>query len=118
MGKTNPLCFQAAVERPFSAVIRRPDNTWEGHDWQVEVVAERIGLDSFDVVVDFRDLEAALDALLVPLQNCLLNEHQINSPQALAQHIFDALAPKILQPAHLSSLSLKDGSGKRITLKV
>ncbi len=117
MGKTNPLCFQAAVERPFSAVIRRPDNTWEGHDWRVEVVAERIGLDPFDVVVDFRDLEAALDALLIPLQNRLLNDCGIACPTALAQYLFDALAPKISQPARLSSLSLKDGSGKRISLR-
>ena len=58
------LLFQAAVERPLNVVFQAADGRWEGHDYRVEVVTERQGLDGFDVVMDFRDLEAALDELL------------------------------------------------------
>ena len=68
------LHFQAAVERPLSVVFRTPAGTWEGHDYRVEVVTERKGLGTFDVVMDFRDLEAALDAWLAPLNGRLLTD--------------------------------------------
>ena len=79
--------FEAAVQRPLSIVFRHPNGAWEGHDYLIEVVTERQGLDSFDVVMDFRELESHLDALLDPFRGKLLSDSGINDPIELAQHL-------------------------------
>ncbi len=109
--------FEAAVERPLSVVFRRKDGAWEGHDYLVEVVAGRQGLDAMDVVVDFRDLEAALDALLTPMQGKLLSDLGLDGPAALAEKLARQLAPTLAAPAKLISVALVDGRGRRIALK-
>ncbi|MBS1767735.1 MAG: hypothetical protein JST05_10095 [Acidobacteria bacterium] len=106
--------FDAAVERPMSVVFRRADGAWEGHDYLVEVVAGRIGLDAMDVVVDFRDLEAALDGLLAPMQGRLLSDLGLDGPVALAEKLAQDLAPTIQAPARLVSIALTDGRGRRL----
>lgn len=114
---TPSLRFQAAVERALSVVFQRSEGRWEGHDYRVEVLTERLGLDAFDVVMDFRDLEAALDALLAPLEGRLLSEMGLEGPQDLAQKILSELAPKVPPPARLASVSLTDGQGRRLLLR-
>ena len=111
------LTFQAAVERPLSVVFRHADGRWEGHDYRVEVLTERMGLDGFDVVMDFRDLEATLDGLLAPLQGRLLSELGLADPLALAQRLLAELAPKVPAPARLASVTLTDGRGRRISVR-
>ena len=110
------LRFQAAVERPFSGVFCTRSGGWEGHDYLVEIVAEREGLDAMDVVVDFRDLEAALDRWLAPLDGLLLPEAGIGSPSALAQRLLDELAPQVPPPARIARVTLTDGRGCRISV--
>ncbi|MCE1230015.1 MAG: 6-carboxytetrahydropterin synthase [Firmicutes bacterium] len=110
------LIFQAAVERPLAVVFQRADGAWEGHDYRVGVVAERVGLDGFDVVVDFRDLEAALDALLKPLGGRLLSESGLTGPEDLARWLLQKLAPVVPAPARLVRVSLEDGQGRVLAL--
>ncbi len=114
---TSPLRFQAAVERSLSVVFRHPDGHWEGHDYRVEVLTERLGLDAFDVVMDFRDLEAALDALLAPLEGRMLSELGLTGPRDLAERLLAGLAPQVPPPAQLVSLALTDGCGRRLALR-
>ena len=111
------FAFEAAVERPLSVVFRRADGAWEGHDYLVEVVAGREGLDAMDVVVDFRDLEATLDALLAPMQGKLLSDLGLDGPLALAEQLARGLAPTLAAPAKLVSLALIDGRGRRLAIK-
>lgn len=111
------LRFQAAVERPLGVVFRTPDGRWEGHDYTVEVVTERVGLDGFDVVVDFRDLEATLDALLAPFAGRLLSDLGLSGPAELAQRLLKELAPQVPPPARLASVALVDGHGRRLALR-
>jgi 6-pyruvoyl-tetrahydropterin synthase len=111
------LRFQAAVERPISVVFRRTDGRWEGHDYRVEVLTERQGLDAFDVVMDFRVLEAALDALLAPMEGQLLSELGMTGPLELARQLLAELSPKVPAPAHLVSVALTDVHGRRLTLR-
>jgi 6-pyruvoyl-tetrahydropterin synthase len=111
------LRFQAAVERPLSVVFRQTDGRWEGHDYRVEVLTEREGLDAFDVVVDFRVLEAALDALLAPLEGRLLSDVGLTSPAELAGKLLAELAPRVPAPARLVSIALTDGCGRRLALR-
>lgn len=111
------LQFQAAVERPLSVVFRTPDGAWEGHDYRVEVVTERQGLDALDVVMDFRELEAALDAWLAPLHGRLLSESGFQGPVELARRLLEELAPKVPPPARIAEVALIDGRGCRLSIK-
>lgn len=117
MRDSNAYRFQAAVERPLSVVFRGPGGSWEGHDYTVEVITERMGLDGYDVVVDFRDLEAALDALLAPLHGQLLPELGLAGPRELAQRILSELGPTVSAPARLAEVALTDGRGRRLALR-
>ncbi len=112
-----PLRFEAAVERPLSVVYRGADGTWQGHDYRVEVIAARQGLDGFDVVVDFRDLEAALDALLEPLRGRLLGELGLQGPMDLVRLLATELALKVPPPARLAEVALTDGQGRRLAYR-
>lgn len=109
------LTFEAAVTRPLSVVFRTA-GAWEGHDYTVEVVTVRTGLDAFDVVVDFRDLEAALDRSLAPLQGQLLSDLELEGPLALAQRLLAELAPFTPAPARLKEVALTDGQGRRLSV--
>jgi 6-pyruvoyl-tetrahydropterin synthase len=113
----SPLRFEAAVQRPLSIVYRSTGGRWEGHDFTVEVVAAREGLDAYDVVVDFRELEAALDALLEPLQGRLLSEVGLDGPLDLARRLAGELAPRVPAPARLAEVALTDGRGRRLSLR-
>lgn len=115
MGSIPPLSFEAAVTRPLSVVFRAGD-AWEGHDYLVEVVTARQGLDGFDVVVDFRDLEAALDRSLAPLQGKLLSDLGLDGPLALARRLQLELAPFVPVPARLKEVALTDGRGRRMVV--
>ena len=115
MGSTSALTFEAAVTRPLSVVFQA-GGVWEGHDYTVEVVATRQGLDDFDVVVDFRDLEAALDRSLAPLQGKLLSDLGLAGPLALAQRLLAELAPFVPAPARLKEVALTDGRGRRMAV--
>lgn len=111
------LFFEAAVERPLSVVFQTPDGAWEGHDYTVEVITTRQGLDGFDVVMDFRDLEAVLDRLLAPLQGRLLAELGLAGPLELARKLAKELAPQVPAPARLAEVALTDGRGRRIAVR-
>ncbi len=115
MGSPSTLMFEAAVTRPLSVVFRT-GGIWEGHDYTVEVVATRQGLDAFDVVVDFRDLEAALDRSLAPLQGRLLSDLDLDGPLALAQRLLAELTPFVPAPACLKEVALTDGTGRRLAV--
>lgn len=111
------LIFQAAVERPLSVVFRRSDGAWEGHDYRVQVVTERKGLDACDVVMDFRALETALDARLAPLNGRLLSEVGIPGPAELARTLLEELSPCVPPPARLSEVALVDGRARQILVR-
>jgi len=113
----SPFRFEAAVQRQLSVVYRSAEGGWEGHDFTVEVIAARQGLDGYDVVVDFRALEAALDALLAPLQGRLLADLGLRGPLDLARRLALELAPQVPEPARLTEVALTDGRGRRLALR-
>jgi 6-pyruvoyl-tetrahydropterin synthase len=115
LASQSSLHFEAAVTRPLSVVFKFSE-AWEGHDYMVEVVTARQGLDAFDVVVDFRDLEAALDRSLAPLQGRLLSDLGLDGPLALARRLLAELAPFVPAPAHLKEVALTDGTGRRLAV--
>ncbi len=116
MSTPSPLHLATAFTRPLSVVFRVGDR-WEGHDYTVEVIAGRQGLDGFDVVVDFRDLEVALDRSLAPLQGRLLSDLGLEGPLALALRLRSELAPFVPTPARLLEVALTDGTGRRLVVR-
>jgi 6-pyruvoyl-tetrahydropterin synthase len=110
-------CFQAAVEKHLSLVFQSLDGGWEGHDYDVTVVVQRDGLDRHDVVMDFRDLEAALDTVLEPMRGHTLQELGMAEPHDVAERIATAITPSLVPPVTLASVSLRDGTGRQITLQ-
>ncbi len=116
--KSSKYVFEAAVQRPLGIVFLHPNGTWEGHDYLVEVVVEREGLDSFDVVMDFRELEAHLDVILDPFRGKLLSDLGIKNPIELAKHLVNQLERQVLAPAQIKEINLIDGHQQRITYRV
>lgn len=110
--------FEAAVQRPLNVVFKSSQGLWEGHDYIVEIVVERKGLDAFDVVIDFRELESALDELLGPVQGKLLSDIGLNTPQDLMQLIAKRMSEKIILPSRLREVNLVDGHQRRFSLTV
>ena len=117
MANSADFRFHAAVERPLSVVFRTAEGRWEGHDYRVEVVVSRDGLDGFDVVMDFRDLEAHLDRRLEPLQGRLLEEAGLSGPLALARTLLADLSSQVPAGARLTEVALTDGTGRRLAVK-
>jgi hypothetical protein len=111
-----PLRFEAAVQRPLS-VAYRAGGGWEGHDFLVEVVTSRLGLDACDVVMDFRELEAVLDQMLAPMHGRLLEELGLAGPLELAWQLAAGLAPRVPAPARLVEVALTDGRGRRLAVR-
>jgi len=71
--------FEISVTREFSAAhqLRLYDGSIEplhGHNWRVRASVWGQGLDSIGTVMDFHELERALDAIIQPLHNRHLNE--------------------------------------------
>ena len=110
--------FEAAVQRPLNVVFKSSQGLWGGHDYIVEIVVERKGLDAFDVVIDFRELESALDELLGPVQGKLLSDIGLNTPQDLMQLIAKRMSEKIILPSRLREVNLVDGHQRRFSLTV
>ena len=70
--------YSIAVQRVFAAAhaIRLPDGSLEplhGHNWQATVHVTADTLDQIETVMDFHDLEAAIDAVIEPAVNGNLN---------------------------------------------
>ena len=112
-----PYCFQAAVELPLSLAVQNSDGKLECRDYCVTVVAERPGLSELDVVLDFRALDAALAAVLLPMDGKPLNELGINGLADAVKIIAVAIAPALAEPVKLAAVSIRDGAGRQITLK-
>jgi len=95
------MTFQITTTRRFSAAhqLRLYDGSLEplhGHNWKVTVTVESDELDSIGVVMDFHDLDRAVEALIARMHNRHLNEvepfTQLNpSTENVALHIARSL---------------------------
>jgi hypothetical protein len=110
--------FQAAVERPLSLARPNPNGQMESRDYIVTVVAERVGLDELDVVMDFRILEVALDSALGPIHGHSLHELGMDEPLDAVKKIAEVLIPSMKPPVKLAAVSLRDEAGRGITLRL
>jgi 6-pyruvoyltetrahydropterin/6-carboxytetrahydropterin synthase len=115
--------YQATVQREFCAAhaLRLPDGSLEprhGHNWRVWVTVAREELDELETVMDFHQLEAALDGVLAPWHNADLNEQTAfsegnynPSAERVAQTIAEALMPSLPAGVALQSVRISEAPG-------
>jgi 6-pyruvoyltetrahydropterin/6-carboxytetrahydropterin synthase len=97
--------YEVMVRLNFSAAHRVEDypgncERLHGHNWAVEVFAEKRKLDSLGMVVDFRKLKDAAKETLSKLDHSYLNEleefRKVNpTAENIARLIFDEISLKI-----------------------
>ena len=81
-----------------------------GHNWKVDVVLESEKLDDIGMVVDFKEVKAALGEILAELDHSFLNElpqfQQVNpTTENLARHICEALAKRLPAGVRVQSVT-------------
>ena len=117
--------YRVTVSTTFSAAhrLRRPNGEYEplhGHDWSVEVSFAGSELDETGLLIDFDELQAALQSVTAPLRRTSLNEAPLLSglnPSAenVARVICDAVAGRVCRPELLESVRVTEAPGCRAT---
>lgn len=107
--------FELTVVMEFAAAHRLLDyegqcSNIHGHTWQVEACVSSSILDNSGMVIDFRDLKAALGSILKDYDHRLLNDvppfDQINpTAENIAKQIYISLKP-LCQPVGLKSIKV------------
>jgi len=103
-----PCIFQAAVEQQLSLGFLNQNGQWLKLDYLVTAVVERVGLDEFDVVMDFRVLETVLNDAIEPMRGECLQDLGLNGLNDLAKKIAKVIAPAIKPPVRLASVIIQD----------
>ncbi|MEK7275649.1 MAG: 6-carboxytetrahydropterin synthase QueD [Candidatus Desantisbacteria bacterium] len=93
--------YTVMVEREFSAahhINKYPGECQRlhGHNWRIQLIACSNTLNNLGIVVDFRDMENALDRVIHPLDHQYLNnlpEFLDKNPtsEIIAEHIYSQL---------------------------
>ena len=104
--------FYVYVERKFSAAhaLRGYKGKCErlhGHNWVVRVSVKGKKLDKLGMVLDFTDLRAMVDGVLLKLDHCYINEvppfdTQNPTAELIAAHVFTETKKKIKKSPGLS----------------
>jgi len=105
-----PCIFQAAVELPLLLAFQDQSGHTNEREYLITAVAERVGLNELDVVIDFRILEAALIDAIEPMRGRSPQDLGMNGYGDLAEKIAQSLAPVIKAPVRLAAVSIQDGS--------
>ena len=112
--------YTVRIERSFSAAhaieIRGERETLHGHDWGVTAELAGESLDSDGLLVDFHDVEAALERVVGRFRNRNLNEtapfDRVNpTAELVAQYIAVQLAPAMPRGIHVRSVSVREAPG-------
>ena len=86
------------------------------HDWLVTADVSSDKLDSRAVVMDFRELRAAVDSIVARLDNTALNRtdyFRLNSPSTenVAKYIYEKLEPKLPKGVKLRNITVMEEPG-------
>jgi len=107
-----PISFEAAVQRKL--LLKEYIN---GKSIMVEVVAVSKSLDEYDVVVDFRELELALDEQLLLLCGALSYDSDVKEVLAVALKLAENMASKVPVFAKIAEVSFVYDCGRRVSLR-
>lgn len=119
--------YEVTIEKGFSAAhaLRLPGGELEpmhGHDWRVSVTVGSDKLDAMDTVMDFHVLEAAVDNVIGPWHNRVLNEVapfageggtlRINvSAERVAEQIGEAVAAVLPEGVRMMAVGVGEAPG-------
>ncbi len=113
--------FEVRVERTVRAAhaVRLPDGAMEPlheHDWRVTVILRGPKLNDDGFLVDFCLVRQEMDRILEPLTGVNLNEHAFlagiqPSAEALAQRVFESLAPLDWRGPKLAGVAVAEAPG-------
>ena len=95
---------------------------YHGHNFSVEVEVEGKGLDELGMVMDFKELKELVDGVISGLDHQDLNRFPpfrgLNpTSESLAKYIYDKLKPLIEPPLSLSSVTVWETAGYRVTYR-
>lgn len=81
-----------------------------GHNWKIDVVLEAEKLDEIGMVVDFKDVKAALREVLEALDHSFLNDlpqfKQMNpTTENIARYVSESLAPRLPHGVRVKSVT-------------
>lgn len=125
--------YEITISKVFCAshALRLPDGTLEpvhGHNWPVEVTVGSDRLDALETVMDFHDLEAAVDAVIAPWQNRDLNQCPPfvqgdgdgwnPSAERVAEWIADRVSESLPGPVRLLSVRVGEAPGCFATVRL
>lgn len=112
--------FEVSVTQEFAAAHKLNDyqgkcSNLHGHTWQVEVRVASSVLNSGGMVIDFRDLKAALRSILDRFDHGYINEippfDQLNpTAENISRHIFDELK-LVLADCYLRQVKVWESAG-------
>ncbi|MEM9296147.1 MAG: 6-pyruvoyl tetrahydropterin synthase family protein [Planctomycetota bacterium] len=115
--------YEITIERSFHAThaLRLPDGSLEpvhAHDWPVRLTVAADALDAMQCVMDFHDLEPALDAVLATLDGKHLNDvPPFDTPawnpsaERVAEHVATQVGKSIPAPARLIACQVGEAPG-------
>jgi 6-pyruvoyltetrahydropterin/6-carboxytetrahydropterin synthase len=115
--------FSIFIEAQFEArhQVMLPDGTREplhSHLWQVTAAVSAEELNAQGFVMDFLELKRIVKAAIAPFQRQQLEQLDCfsagnTSAEAVAQYVFDAIAPQISPPARLAYVDIVEAAGCR-----
>lgn len=111
------LCFEAAVQRQLALARDLTGCQNDDHKITVEVVVTSAELDIHDVVVDFRELEAALDEQLAPFQGKLSSELGVGDMIWLTSRLANELESRVPTLTKITEISFISPRGRRTSLR-
>lgn len=118
--------YELTVERTFCAahaiVMGGQREPMHGHNWHLTMIVAGVSLDGDGLLCDFHALEASVDAIIDPLNNCNLNEtppfDEVNpTAEHLARHIAEAIRAKLPTGVKLQSVSVTEAPGCTATYR-
>jgi len=113
--------YRVSVRSGFSAShrLKLADGRLEpphGHDWLVEVDFAGPELDEYGLLIDFEQVQAALQSVLRNLHHTDLNEAELlrglnPSAENVARVICDAMARRVSRPELLEGVRVEEAPG-------
>ncbi len=95
---------------------------YHGHNFSIEVEVEGKDLDELGMAMDFKELKELVDGVISGLDHQDLNRfppfQELNpTSESLAKYIYDKLKPLIEPPLSLSSVTVWETKGYRVTYR-
>jgi hypothetical protein len=109
-----PLYFEAAVQRKLLLKDSLVGGHTDDDEITVEVVVTSERLDVYDVVIDFRELETAIDEQLLLFHGNLPDNFDVSAMLVVAAKLVKDITPMVPVCAKIMEISFIYSCGRRI----